>query len=111
MKTDILRTDFKIENKNFPKNIYAIKIKDCKENTYEIAINHNGYCPDIYSEREQSNYNDYLSNLESSIVTEFFNSIGKKKPKSYYTILEVMTNNKGELYHFSKSVEYDKVIC
>ena len=111
MKNDILEANFDVEGKIYPENIYAVKIKDSTENVYEIAVNHDGYCPNIYSEREQSNYNDYLSNLENSVVTEFFKSIGKKKPKSYFTILEVMTNNKGELYHLAKAVEHDKVIC
>lgn len=47
--TNILNIVSYLEVKSFPKNVYAIRIKDEKENLYDIAINHNGYCPVINS--------------------------------------------------------------
>lgn len=99
MKTDILNANLKLENVLYPKNIYALRIKDENETIYDICIEHNGFCPDIHSEREQSNYNDYLANLEYSVVDEYFKSINKRKPKAYSNLIEVVTNDKGELYH------------
>lgn len=104
MKTDVLNFNFDLKNINYPKNIYALRIKDSHENIYDISVEHNGFCPEIFSEREQSNYNDYLSNLENSVVQAFFKSIKKRKPKVYSSLIEVMTNEKGELYYLSKSV-------
>jgi|SRR5690554_1981691 len=104
MITDILNIDSDLDVKSLPKNVYAIRIKDEKENIYDIAINHNGYCPSINTEREQSKFNDYLSNLENNTITEFFKSLKKRKPKVYSTQLEVLTNSKGDLYYLSKVV-------
>lgn len=102
MITDILSADFSLKNNSFPKNIYAIRIKDEKGNLYDIVIQHNGYCPDIQTERDHSRFNDYLSNLEYSTVTEFFKSIKKSKPKVYSTQLEVVTDQTGKLFHLSR---------
>ncbi|AZI54973.1 hypothetical protein EIB75_06840 [Epilithonimonas vandammei] len=102
--TNILNIVSYLEVKSFPKNVYAIRIKDEKENLYDIAINHNGYCPVINNEREQSRFNDYLSNLENSTINEYFKSLKKRKPKLYSTQLEVLTDSNGELYHLSKVV-------
>lgn len=100
MITNILNIDLDV--KSLPKNIYAIRIKDEKENIYDIAINHNGYCPSINTEREQSTFNDYLSNLENNTIAEFFKSLKQRTPKIYSTQLEVLTNSKGDLYYLSK---------
>ncbi len=105
MTTNILNSNFDLKNITYPKNIYALKIKDGNENIYDISVEHNGFCPDIFLEREQSNYNDYLSNLESYVVQEFFKSIKRRKPKEYVNLIEVMTNGKGELYHYAYSVK------
>lgn len=100
-----LSFDFNIQNKNLPKNIYALRVLDEDKNKiYDIIINHNGCCPIISNEREQSNYNDYLSNLENEVINEFFKFNKIKKPKNYSNLFEVMTDDKGELYHLSKSV-------
>jgi hypothetical protein len=106
MKTpEITSFNFDIQKKDLPKNIYALRILDDVRNKYyDIVINHSGYCPNLSTEREQSNYNDYLSNLENSVVNEFFKSSKIKKPKNYIHIFEIMTNNEGELYHYSKIV-------
>ena len=104
MNTDILNLNFNLKYNEFPSNLYALRVKDSKGEIFDISMKHNGFCPDISSEREQSNFNDYLSNLESSVVKEFFKSINIKPPKEYTTLLEVMTNEKGELYHFSRLV-------
>ncbi|MCB9074395.1 MAG: hypothetical protein H6552_02505 [Chitinophagales bacterium] len=98
---NILNANFQLENVLYPKNIYALRIEDGKGNIYDISVEHFGFCPNISSEREQSYYNDYLSNLESSVVQEFFKSIKKRKPKEYSNLIEVMTNDKGELYHYA----------
>jgi len=105
MTTDILNSNFELKNTIYPKNIYALRMEDGKGNIYDISVEHNGFCPDIYSEREQSNYNDYLSNLEYSVVQEFFKSIKKRKPKTYSNLIEVMTNERGELYHYTYAVK------
>lgn len=102
MKTDILKSNFELESTIYPKNIFAIRIKDNQGRVYDISVKHNGYCPDINSEREQSSYNDYLSNLEYSVLNEYFKSINKKTPKEYSNLAEVMTNGKGELYYYSR---------
>lgn len=104
MTTEILNCNFNLENIVYPKNIYALRISDEKGSVYDISVLHNGFCPNITTEREQSNFNDYLSNLEYSIVSEFFKSIKKRKPKIYYNKIEVMTDTNGKIYHLSKVV-------
>lgn len=96
--------DFNIQNKKLPSNIYALRVLDNDNNiTYDIVVNHNGFCPNIQSEREQSNYNDYLSNLETSVINEFFKVNKIKKPENYIHLFEIMTNENSELYHYSRS--------
>jgi len=100
---DLSKYNFDIQTKNLPINIYGLRIIDLdKKQKHEIVINHNGYCPNICTEREQSNYNDYLSNLENTLLIEFEKST---EIKNYSRILEVMTNDKGELYHLLKRVD------
>lgn len=65
MTTDILNLNFDLDNIVYPKNIFALRIKDEQGNIFDTSILHNGYCPKVYSEREQSNFNDYLSNLRA----------------------------------------------
>jgi hypothetical protein len=97
--------DFDILGKNLPINIYALRLLDNEKNkTYDIIINHNGYCPNIFTEREQSNYNDYLSNLENEVINEFFRLNKIRKPKIHSNLFEIMTNDKGKLYHYSRIV-------
>jgi hypothetical protein len=103
MKTEILNSNFDLENIIYPKNIYALRICDEKGNVYNISVSHNGFCPNISTEREQSNFNDYLSNLEYSIISEFFKSTNKRTPKNYNNIIEVMTDENGEIYHLSRA--------
>ncbi len=92
--------NFEVQTKNLPVNIYGLTILDLDtKQKYDIFVTHNGYCPNINTEREQSNYNDYLCNLENSLLTEFEKT---SKIKNYNRILEVMTNDKGELYHLSR---------
>lgn len=99
---DLSKYNFEVQTKNLPINIYGLRILDLEKNqNHDIVISHNGYCPNICTEREQSNYNDYLSNLESSVLSEFEKST---KIKTYTRLFEVMTNEKGELYHLLKSV-------
>lgn len=100
---DLSKYNFDVQTKNLPLNIYGLRIFDLdKKQNYDIVVSHNGYCPNISTEREQSNYNDYLSNLESSLLIEFEKAT---KIKNYTRILEVMTDDKGELYHLSKRVD------
>ncbi len=103
MINEFLNTSFELINSSYPKNIYAIRISDESGNIYDISVSHEGYCPEIKSEREQSNYNDYLSNLENSVINEFFKSINKRKPKVYTNQIEIVTNHKGELFHYSRA--------
>lgn len=102
MKNNLLNTIFNLKKNSLPKNVYAIRIKDKNGNLYDIAIQHDGYCPAIYSEREQSRFNDYLSNLENSVISEYFKSIKKRKPKNYSTQLEIVTDQQGKIYHFTQ---------
>ena len=104
MTTEILNSNFDLKSINFPKNIYALRICDNKNNIYDISISHNGYCPTISTEREQSNFNDYLSNLENTMVTEFFKSIKKRKPTTYSSKIELLTDSDGKIYHLSKVI-------
>jgi hypothetical protein len=104
MTTEILNSNFDLNNIKYPKNIYALRICDEKGNIYDISVSHNGFCPNIKTEREQSNFNDYLSNLEYSIVSSFFKSIKKRKPKTYYNKIEVITDLNGKIYHLSKAI-------
>lgn len=102
----LLNLDFNLIDKNLPKNIYGLRILDVDKNkTFDLIIKHDGFCPDNYSERDQSRFNDYLSNLEYSAIQEFFKSIKKRKPKTYYSKIEIMTDSNGNLFHFSKSVD------
>ncbi len=105
--TQLLSLNFslKVNQKDLPKNIYGLKLLNEKTNeTVSLFISHNGYCPNIYSEREQSNYNDYLSNLESSIINEYCKLNKIKNTDLLIRKLEIMTNEKGELYHCSRIV-------
>ena len=69
---DLSKYNFDVQTKKLPVNIYGLRILDFnKKQNYDIVISHNGYCPNISTEREQSNYNDYLSNLENSLLIEF----------------------------------------
>ncbi len=100
---EIFNIDFNLKNRHLPLNVYALRILDLDKNKiYDISIEHDGYCPNIYSERDQSNYNDYVSNLEGVVVNQFFKSAKIRKPKNYSNLFEVITNGKGELYHYSK---------
>lgn len=97
--------DFNALDRKLPINIYALRILDNeKGETFDIIINHNGYCPNISSEREQSNYNDYLSNLENEVVNEFFKLNKIKKPKNLSNLFEIMSDEEGKLYHYSRRV-------
>ena len=80
MKTEILNSNFDLENIIYPKNIYALRICDEKGNVYNISVSHNGFCPNISTEREQSNFNDYLSNLEW--VSRMENGVHRYKNKN-----------------------------
>jgi hypothetical protein len=100
-----LNFSLKINQKNLPKNIYGIKLFNEKTNEIiSLLIHHNGYCPNLSSEREQSRYNDYLSNLETSIINEYCKLNKIKNSDLLSRKLEIMTDNNGELYHFAKSV-------
>lgn len=100
---DLSKYNFEVQTKNLPVNLYGLSLLDLdKKQKHDIVISHNGYCPNVCSEREQSNYNDYLSNLENSLLIEFENAT---KIKNYTRILEVMTDDNGELYHLSKNVD------
>ncbi|EKT4520754.1 hypothetical protein JE950_002412 [Flavobacterium psychrophilum] len=104
--TQLLSLNFSLEinQKDLPKNIYGLKLVNEKTNeTISLFINHNGLCPDIYSEREQSNYNDFLSNLETSIINEYCKLNNIKNSDLLSRKLEIMTNENGELYHYSRT--------
>jgi hypothetical protein len=58
---DLSKYNFEIQTKNLPANIYGLRIFDLdKKQFHDIVISHNGFCPNLNSERERSNYNDYL---------------------------------------------------
>jgi len=89
-------------NRDLPKSIYGLRILDLDSNPkYNITIAHDGYCPPICSEREESRYNVYLSNLEDLLLSE---SKKTQKIENYCRVLEYMTNKNGEFYQFSKAV-------
>lgn len=104
-RTQILNLDFDFIDKNLPKNIYALRILDVDKNkTFDLVINHDGFCPNIFSEREQSRFNDYLSNLECKVIDGFYKSNKMKKPKSYYSTIEIMTDCNGDLFHLTRII-------
>ena len=104
--TQILNLDFNLINKNLPVNIYALRVLDTDKNkTYDIVINHDGFLPEIYSEREQSRFNDYLSNLENTTIEEFYKTNNIKKPKNYHSKIELITDRNGNLYHLVRSID------
>ncbi|AZB22433.1 hypothetical protein EG338_10335 [Kaistella haifensis] len=92
MKTiDIFNVDVSnLDKTQLPSNIYAIRIKDCNNNIYDICINHQAELSEINSERDQSRMNDFLSNLEYSVVTEFFKNIKKENLKVTVTNLKLL---------------------
>lgn len=91
--------------KNLPKNIYATNVLNCDDNsTFQIIIGHDGYCPSITTDHELSNYSEYLCNLQYELIDNYFKLNKTKKPKTYYSICEIVTNSSGELHHYSKSV-------
>lgn len=104
MIEEVLNSNCSLTNTKYPSNVYAIRIKDENENIFDISIQHNGYFPEINSEREQSRFNDYLSNLENSAVEIYFKVNKMKKPKVYSSMIEIVTNSYGQIHHFSKSV-------
>lgn len=104
--TQLLNFDFNQINKNLPKNIYGLRIFDVDKNkTYDLVINHLGFCPNIFSERDQSRFNDYLSTLEYQVINDFYKYNKLKKPNSYYSKIEIMTDSNGDLFHLSKSID------
>ena len=96
INTEILNLNFSIEQnkKNLPSNIYALRVLNVDENEiFEVAINHNGHCPELNSEREESIFTEYLCNLEYNLIEEYFKYKKTKTPKSYYSLCEVMTDS------------------
>ena len=105
--SDILNLDLslKLNQINLPPNIYVIKVINVDiQETFSISIEHNGYCPNLNSDNEQSRFNEYLSNLEYEVIDIYFKNNNIKKPKEYYTFCEIMTNEKGELFHYSRAI-------
>lgn len=93
--------NFDLQKSDLPKNIYAIQIEDIDNQTkHELIIEHDGYCPPICSDRDQSQLSEYLCNLESSLISQFKKS---NLLKNYKLLLEVMTDKSGELYFISKT--------
>ncbi len=102
---EIFNFDLETVKSNLPKNIYAIKVLNVdKKETFNIAIAHNGYCPELYDDHDESNFGEYLCNLEYKLVSDYFKSQNQKMPKQFYSICEIMTNANGELYHYSKAI-------
>jgi hypothetical protein len=100
LNIDLSSYNFEIQKNELPRNIYAIKIEDSTNKIiHDLSIEHDGYCPSIYDERDQSQFSEYLCNLENSLVSELNK---KNEIKNYNLLLEVMTNSKGELYHLCK---------
>ncbi|MCU0438942.1 MAG: hypothetical protein MUC49_13670 [Raineya sp.] len=98
--------DFNINSDKLPVNLYALRIQDEKIfKIYEICVKHNGFCPIIETERDQSMYIDYFCNLEWKVVDEFFKTNKLKKPKIYCKLLEVMTDKKGDLYRVCYEID------
>lgn len=104
MSNGLINFDFDSNSKKIPSNIFALRIIDSRKNMYNIAINHCTYCPNIETERDQSRFNDYLSNLEYKVVDEFYKANKIKKPKYYSVIFEILTNNEGKIFHYSESL-------
>lgn len=105
--TQFLSLNFSLEENNnvLPKNIYGLRLFNKKTNELiSLLVEHNGYCPNISTEREQSNYNDYLSNLEVSVIKEYCKSNNIKNPEVLSRKLEIMTDNNGDLFHYSRTI-------
>ena len=103
---EIFNFDLKKVKNDLPKNIYATEILNVDTNeVFKIAIEHNGYCPTICSDHDQSNFAEYLCNLQASLIQAYFKANKIKKPKRYSSICEIVTNSKGELYHYAYSID------
>jgi len=104
--TQLLGLNFSVKenSKNLPKNIYAIKVLDYDTNkTFDLAIEHDGYCPELSSDHILSNFGEYLCNVQYKIIEDYFRLNEVEKPKSYTSICEVVTDENGELYYYSRS--------
>ncbi|UAM97336.1 hypothetical protein K8354_13545 [Polaribacter litorisediminis] len=105
--TKILDINFSLDKNliSLPENVYAIKVHNIDSNYYfKIAVKHDSFCPNISSSYEESQFLDYLSNLEYKLIEEYYKSKNKQKPENYSTVLEIITNEKGELYRLAKAV-------
>jgi|GEM_PF-6138082 len=112
--SELLSLNFSLKKyqRNLPKNIYAIRVLNVDKNeTFCLAIEHDGYCPHLNTDRDESNFGEYLCNLQSKLIGTYYKANKTKKPKQYYSICEVMTNENGELYRYSKSVRQNEIIC
>jgi hypothetical protein len=106
--THILDLDLSLvkNQQNLPKNIYAIRVLNIDKNeTFDIVIEHDGYCPPLSSERDYSLFDEYLSNLEYKLIDDYFKINKQKKPKNYHHLYELMTDNKGNIHSYSKCVD------
>ncbi len=108
---DLSKYDFKRQTKNYPKNIYAIRVLDKDTNKcYDIAINHHGYCNiafdyyGYYNDHNESNHLEFLSNLSDTVINSFFKKSKIEKPENYTMLLKIITNSEGELSRYAYSV-------
>ncbi len=103
---EIFNFDLNKVKSDLPKNVYATEILNIENNeVFKIAIQHNGYCPTICSDHDQSNFSEYLCNLQAYLIQAYFKTNKRKKPKSYSTLSEIVTNSRGELYHYAYSID------
>lgn len=102
----IFNFDLKKIKIDLPKNIYATEILNVDTNeVFKIAIEHNGYCPIICSDHDQSNFAEYLCNLQAFLIKSYCKENKVKMPKRYSSTREIVTNLKGELYHYAYSID------
>ena len=92
-------------NTTLPSNIYAICIEWKGQRSF-LKIEHDGIIPNMSSEREMSRSNDYLSNLETALVSRFFKANQIKKNTPYSNVFEILTNKNGVAEHISYSQQY-----
>lgn len=83
-------------------NIYSIFGKIGKEEVY-LTIQHDGYTPNLDSDRSNSHFGEYLSNLSDKLISDYTKA--NKIKKRFDHIAEVYSDSKGEIFRYSKRAD------
>ena len=83
-------------------NIYSIYGKIDNEEVY-LTIQHDGYAPYLDSDRSNSHFGEYLSNLSDRLISDYTKA--NKIKKRFKHIAEVYSDSKGEIFRYCKSID------